>query len=1312
MNPLSVSAQGASRWLAIRQFISAPLFTNPSQLPVTLLGQMEPASSAYNNAARTSTLRICRLEGWATTLRLWFCLLLAGSVMASAQMNVIGPPPVTPTAARDQIRALLNEVDAANRQQTVTKISGLLTWYRELVDDELIAAWKGYGRPNLPEVIESLADSHLASAIVEFSWRQQREATFIPSYAPVLGHLMARYPESAKPFLDDLLGPSSNGQAPLDLSQPEAEAVCRILLDMPDLGTWKRSALQILPHYHAVVDNLLAQDIRGNDKEKSYAAQRWLAELKFSDPGGLNARNGSEPVTPPRLVPPPPATPRNGNRQSSSATSAQVPATHAGVVLTPLNPLTSEDTLRSLNFATPAVIDFVNHSNRAIDIYWMTYEGGRRLERAGLPVNATWRETTFLTHPFLVIASGTGGTLKKGTGLRLAAFQAVTPRNGPDASAIDTAIITNSDGPTSPESAVHAPPQAPGTPPVPNSTVLTPLNPDTVDDTLASVTGLPAAFIDFVNRTNGPVDIYWINFKGDRVLYRAALPVGATWSGLTGVKHFWLVVASGTGGTAEQDSGTRLAGFAAVTPRNDSDPSARNIAIITNLDGTTTAQGANNPCTAADGGSPPSPIRRAEAEYSQVARKLLVMDAIVRVSFIVQPDGSATDFRVTRSGGYGLDEKWIEAVRRWKFQPGMKDGKPLSCRASAEMHFTLGANTAPGQWSSAVMSFADESDVTKPVVRNGTMPKPIRDNSDERAVFEFTVDASGSVKNVHLLQGDATSTELLSNALSTWKFWPAMKGHEPTEATGQVAFVKGLVNSTSVAIPSALPASQPQRATDTQAPPRELARSSGGSVISVVSATYGSSCGQPIGNQTANLARACDGKQECRYTVDFRAIGDPAPMCRKDYIAEWACGGVSYRDTLPPEAGNGSVAGLFCGKPGSPLSTSNVNGAPGTMAPLALYTLSRDGSDATGLNHAFSLTNTSFRDGALYLNGAYIDRGGYTAIAAVPALNYEHFTAVLEFKAEAFDAKRSAILYAGQSYRSWGLGWRDGVLELRLNNNTFRHAFAGAELGTATWHQVICSVDLSQGVVRTLLDGRSLPDVQLPPGFRLDVIGTAYEAQSKQFTFTDYSNGTVFQGYVRNLGIYGNSFSEEELQAIYRSKQDSTLARVPTATDATGVQISPDAAGWEIVQNSNSADLFEQFLKEYPNSPFAGAARLKLAVLKRTPAAGAQSGASDSDSRNDVYNVGNGVSKPEPLNMTPAEYSDAARNQKIGGVVVLQIVVDAQGNVVDAKINRGLGFGLDEKAIEAVRRWKFKPGYKDGMPVAVSMAVEVGFRVE
>lgn len=94
-----------------------------------------------------------------------------------------------------------------------------------------------------------------------------------------------------------------------------------------------------------------------------------------------------------------------------------------------------------------------------------------------------------------------------------------------------------------------------------------------------------------------------------------------------------------------------------------------------------------------------------------------------------------------------------------------------------------------------------------------------------------------------------------------------------------------------------------------------------------------------------------------------------------------------------------------------------------------------------------------------------------------------------------------------------------------------------------------------------------------------------------------------------------------------------------------------------------------------------------------------------------VYRVGGGVTAPSLLYKVEPEYSEEARKAKYQGVVVLYVEVDPSGKAVNPKVIRSLGLGLDEKAIEAVRKWKFRPGYKDGKPVTVAATIEVNFRL-
>jgi TonB family protein len=95
-----------------------------------------------------------------------------------------------------------------------------------------------------------------------------------------------------------------------------------------------------------------------------------------------------------------------------------------------------------------------------------------------------------------------------------------------------------------------------------------------------------------------------------------------------------------------------------------------------------------------------------------------------------------------------------------------------------------------------------------------------------------------------------------------------------------------------------------------------------------------------------------------------------------------------------------------------------------------------------------------------------------------------------------------------------------------------------------------------------------------------------------------------------------------------------------------------------------------------------------------------------------VYKVGHGISAPRVLLKVDPEYTSEARRAKTAGTVMLSMVVGSDGAARDIKVVRHLGTGLDERAVTAVQKWKFKPGVKNGEAVSVKAMVEVNFRLE
>jgi protein TonB len=132
-----------------------------------------------------------------------------------------------------------------------------------------------------------------------------------------------------------------------------------------------------------------------------------------------------------------------------------------------------------------------------------------------------------------------------------------------------------------------------------------------------------------------------------------------------------------------------------------------------------------------------------------------------------------------------------------------------------------------------------------------------------------------------------------------------------------------------------------------------------------------------------------------------------------------------------------------------------------------------------------------------------------------------------------------------------------------------------------------------------------------------------------------------------------------------------------------------------------------------PNSPIVGAGSLgngRGTGMGSGDGGGVGAG-SGGNTGGGAYRIGGGVSAPVPISMPDPEFSEEARKAKMSGNVLVYLWVDPTGKPSHVRVIRGIGMGLDEKALEAVKQYRFKPAKKDGVPVAVEMNVEVGFQI-
>ena len=108
---------------------------------------------------------------------------------------------------------------------------------------------------------------------------------------------------------------------------------------------------------------------------------------------------------------------------------------------------------------------------------------------------------------------------------------------------------------------------------------------------------------------------------------------------------------------------------------------------------------------------------------------------------------------------------------------------------------------------------------------------------------------------------------------------------------------------------------------------------------------------------------------------------------------------------------------------------------------------------------------------------------------------------------------------------------------------------------------------------------------------------------------------------------------------------------------------------------------------------------------------GAGSGEGGGDCVTGPCGIGGDISEPVPIYQPDPEYSDAARKAKFQGTVIVGVIIGVDGHVYDPKIVQPLGLGLDEKALDAVKLWRFRPAERDGRPVRVAANIEVNFHL-
>jgi hypothetical protein len=206
--------------------------------------------------------------------------------------------------------------------------------------------------------------------------------------------------------------------------------------------------------------------------------------------------------------------------------------------------------------------------------------------------------------------------------------------------------------------------------------------------------------------------------------------------------------------------------------------------------------------------------------------------------------------------------------------------------------------------------------------------------------------------------------------------------------------------------------------------------------------------------------------------------------------------------------------------------------------PLAHFRFEADAKNKGKGVAKFELKNTQFKDQALYLNGKYewgagSEANGYRAVCLTPTMNYETFTVVIKIKPEEFTRLKNNLITGGLSYRWFGLQTTEaGALTVTFNNQAFSEDIEKAVLEEGKWATVACGVNVPGRKVVVYFKGKRVAQINLPKDFELAVLKSKEKVRDKSWSFTNYSNGNVFHGLVKELLIYDRVLSPEEFEKV------------------------------------------------------------------------------------------------------------------------------------------------------------------------------------
>jgi TonB family protein len=171
--------------------------------------------------------------------------------------------------------------------------------------------------------------------------------------------------------------------------------------------------------------------------------------------------------------------------------------------------------------------------------------------------------------------------------------------------------------------------------------------------------------------------------------------------------------------------------------------------------------------------SSPTVVFKVAPEYSEEAF-FAKREGVVVLSLVVQKDGTATDVRIVRSLGLGLDEKAMDAVKQWRFQPGKKDGQPVPVFATVEVTFYL------PRWRLDNAQCKRPAGPVFPRSSKETYPPSIGTAKRTSVSLSYQVDEQGNPRNIRVEgSSDPHWDGPAVTAVSQWRYEPIMQNNQP-----------------------------------------------------------------------------------------------------------------------------------------------------------------------------------------------------------------------------------------------------------------------------------------------------------------------------------------------------------------------------------------------------------------------------------------------------------------------------------------------------------------------------------------------------